>query len=98
MSKRPKYPMVESRLVTSKNEIEQELGRGVRDPARRRYLTERLLQLDHEISAVMGFTSEEVQKNEFDYFSKEAKVQKQSLIMPTAWVASEKNQNQNKAN
>jgi phosphatidylserine/phosphatidylglycerophosphate/cardiolipin synthase-like enzyme len=28
-----------------------ELRLGVREPARRRYLTERLLQLDHEISA-----------------------------------------------
>jgi hypothetical protein len=35
---------MESRLVSSKNKIEQELRRNVRDPARKRYLIVRLLQ------------------------------------------------------
>ena len=55
---------MQSRLVTRKNELERELRRGVRDPARKRYLTARLVQIENDIRS-MGFSDEEIEKNEF---------------------------------
>jgi hypothetical protein len=55
---------MQSRLVTRKNEIESELRRGVRDPARKRHLTARLLQIENDIRA-MGFSEEEIENNDF---------------------------------
>lgn len=56
--------MIESRLITRKNQIETELKRGVRDPKRKQYLLENLLLLERDIG-IIGFDQEEIKKNNF---------------------------------
>jgi hypothetical protein len=56
--------MVQSRLVSAKQDIERELKRGVKDPRRKAYLTARLLQLERDIG-VLGFSEDEIKRNNF---------------------------------
>ena len=63
--------MIQSRLVTRKTEIEHELrlmnyGAGRLDPRRKQYLVASPLQIERDITA-MGFSEEEVKKNNFAY-------------------------------
>jgi hypothetical protein len=74
-----------SRLISKKQDIEAELKRGVRDPRRKQYLTARLLQIDRDISS-MGFSPEEVEKNDFVYDDKKvAAGTKQYFVPPPTW-------------
>lgn len=56
--------MIESKLVHRKNEIEVELKRGVRDPRRKKYLLNNLLLIERDIG-LMGFSEEDIEKNDF---------------------------------
>ena len=58
--------MVESHLVSRKKSIEIELKRGVRDPKRRAFLLANLLRMERDIGA-LGFSEDEVEKNDFSY-------------------------------
>jgi hypothetical protein len=81
---------MQSRLISKKQDIEAELKRGGRDPARKQYLIARLLQIDRDISS-MGFSSEEVKKNDFAYDDKRVTVgNKQYFVPPPSWFNDKK--------
>jgi hypothetical protein len=76
---------MQSRLISKKQEIEAELKRGIRDPRRKQHLTARLVQIDRDISS-MGFSPEEVKKNDFAYDDKKVTVgNKQYFVPPPSW-------------
>lgn len=76
---------MQSHLISKKQEIEAELKREVRDPRRKQYLIARLLQIDRDISS-MGFSPEEVEKNDFAYDDKKVTVgSKQYFVPPPSW-------------
>jgi len=81
--------MIESRLISKKQDIEAELKRGVRDPRRKQYLIARLLQIENDIRC-MGFSPEEIEKNEFTYAPDETVVSKQYYVPLPSWIASDK--------
>jgi hypothetical protein len=58
--------MVQSALINKKLQLETEIKRGVRDPKRRQYLINRLLQIESILSA-MGFSPEDVERNDFAF-------------------------------
>jgi hypothetical protein len=80
---------MQSRLISKKQDIEAELKRGVRDPRRKQYLTARLLQIDRDISS-MGFSPEEVKKNEFTYVPNKTLISKQYYVPLPSWIANDK--------
>jgi hypothetical protein len=59
------------------------LKQGVRDPKRKAYLVAKLLKVESEISA-LGFSKEEIERNNFGYAGAETKlaVGNQVLITP----------------
>ena len=71
--------MIESRLVTRKNNIERELKIGVRDPKRKQYLLENLLLLERDIGRI-GFDEEEVKKNNFQEYKRRKTATEQPKI------------------
>jgi hypothetical protein len=76
---------MQSRLILKKQDIEWELKRGVRDPRRKQYLRARLLQIDRDIAS-MGFSPEEVEKNDFAYDDRKVTVgNKQYFVPPPSW-------------
>ena len=81
--------MIESRLVTKKADIERELRRGVRDPRRKQYLIAQLLQIENDIRA-MGFSREEVERNEFTYAPDKTVASKQYYVPLPSWIANDK--------
>ncbi len=56
--------MIESKLISAKRAIEAELKRYPRDPKRKQFLLARLLLIEKDIRA-MGFTSQDLERNEF---------------------------------
>jgi hypothetical protein len=59
--------LMESRLVTARNEILQELQVNRRiDPRRKQYLLARLRTLERDIGA-MGFSETDIEKNDISY-------------------------------
>jgi hypothetical protein len=75
---------MQSRLICKKQEIENELKRGVRDPGRKQYLIARLLQIENGIRA-MGFTEAEIARNDFSDGGKTVE-SKQYLVPPPSWI------------
>ena len=80
---------MQSRLISKKQDIEAELKCGVRDPARKQYLTARLVQIENDIRC-MVFSPEEVEKNEFTYASDKTLVGKQYYVPLPSWIANDK--------
>jgi len=72
---------MESRLVSKKREIERELRLGGRDSRPKQYLISRRLQIENDIRA-MGFSLEEVERNEFTYAADKTVVSKQYYVPP----------------
>ena len=83
--------MIESRLVTRKNQIEMELRRGVRDPRRKQYLTARLLQIENNCRC-MGYSEAEIRNNDVNTGHDNTKtVESNQILVPLAsWVAEPK--------
>lgn len=79
---------MQSRLISKKREIEQSLRRGVQDPRRKQYLTARLLQIENDIRA-MGFSEEEIAKNDFADGGKTISG-RQFLVAPPSWTTEKK--------
>lgn len=67
--------MIESRLVSRKNELERELKKGVRNPQRKQYILANLRILERDINC-LGFTEEEIKENNFKYRDRKEPVQK----------------------
>jgi hypothetical protein len=79
---------MKSRLITAKNEIEQELRVNRRiDPRRKAYLTARLQTLERDIK-VMGFSDSEVKTNVISHGNASHKeVGSQQYFVPSpSWV------------
>ena len=79
--------MIASRLVTKKQSIEQELRlSGIhRDPARKCYLEARLVQMNRDIAA-LGFTKDEIDRNDVNADADEKTVGgKQYFVPPPSW-------------
>jgi hypothetical protein len=70
---------MQSALISKKQEIERELKLGVRDPARKRYLTARLLQIENDIRS-MGFSENEIGSNEIAYGGVPGSVSRQYYV------------------
>lgn len=87
-ARNPKYPMIESRLVSKKKSFEIELKRGVSDPKRRQYLVSRLLQIENDIRA-LGLTPEEIKTNNVQTGTDGGKTisGQQFLVPPPSWVS-----------
>jgi hypothetical protein len=80
---------MESKLVARKNEIENELRLGVRDPQRKQLLLTRLLLIERDFAA-MGFSPEDVERNGFSYDPNKKDVgNKQYYIPLPAWTVSD---------
>jgi hypothetical protein len=78
---------MESRLVSRRNEIQNELrlmryGSGRRDPRRQDALEATLRGIERDIKA-MGFSEAEIARNNFAYGGDRRGIQRQFLIDPT---------------
>lgn len=80
---------MQSRLILQKQQIERELRRGVRDPRRKQYLIARLLQIENDIRC-MGFSEEEIEKNDFAGSGKTVSIGQQYLVPLAGWATDEK--------
>jgi hypothetical protein len=82
---------MQSKLVSRRAEVIHQLKIlsqrervGIRDDKKKRQLTAILLQLERDIQSI-GFSPEEIEKNEFSYHADKVEVSKQHLIMPPSW-------------
>jgi hypothetical protein len=83
--------MITSQLISKKQEIERELRWGVQDSKRKRHLLARLGELQRDIGR-MGFSDEDVAKNDFAYSPNVQTVESQQhyVPLPTHWDGAEK--------
>lgn len=75
---------MQSTIINRIQQYETELRRGVKDPARKRYLVSRLLQLRAEASGAMGFSKEDMERNNFSYTPEQKEVGNRQFFVPTA--------------
>jgi hypothetical protein len=80
--------MVESALVTRRNEIQRELKlaqfSGI-DPQRKRKLIATLSQLERDITAI-GFSADGIKQNNFHYAGDKRDIQKSTMIVSPSFV------------
>ena len=81
---------MQSKLVSRRAEVIHQLKIlsqrervGIRDDKKKRQLTAILLQLERDIQSI-GFSPEEIEKNEFSYHADKVEVSKH-LIIPPSW-------------